>query len=57
MVPVIQEAFNLFYKVVLQVWHLPYDSQGTQCGLILIVSNGKGRKRSRPTFLPNVTIT
>ena len=51
MVPVIQQAFNLFYKVVLQVWHLPYDSQGTQCGLILIVSNGKGRKRSRPTFL------
>ena len=53
MVRAIHEVFNLFYKVVLQVWHLPYeyDSQGTQCGLILIISNGKGRKSSRPTFL------
>ena len=50
MIPIIQEAFCLLYKVVLQVWHLPYDPQRTQYGLIPIVSSRKGGRSLKCTF-------
>ena len=50
MIPIIQEASCLLYKVVLQVWHLPYDPQRTQCVLIPIVSSRKGGRGLKRTF-------